>query len=134
MAICTWRSFQEAPAAEVLAVAIRCRAEAAMECSVQRLGAASSPRHGDGHDGEFGISSSRHAGLNTEPLDERRRRFVPVSRRKARANLRGLMPVRAAERVDGEVLVEMVAEPRLQVGDRGRRSALEQTKGAINAR
>src|SRR5437868_3942969 len=129
MAICTLGFLSGSPPAEVLAVAIGCRAEAAMERSVQRLGVPHTDSSGDGSDSEAGCLEQPPRGLDTKPLDEHCRRRTGLASEHACERARAHADPRR-QHVDAEVLVEMVAEPRLQVGDRGRRGALGAELGA----
>src|SRR5437660_7487431 len=129
MAICTLALPSGSPPAEVLAVAIGCRAETAVERSVQRLGVlhAAATRHG--RDGEIGCLEQLPRRLDTKPLDEGCRRRPGLASEDARERARAHTGPRR-QRLDTEVLVEMVAEPRLQLGDRSSRCALGAELGA----
>src|SRR2546429_6644964 len=129
MAICTWTVLSGSSPAEVLAVAIGCRAEATMERSVQRLGVLHADATSYGRDGEIGCLEQLPRCLDTKPLDEDCRRRPGFASEDARERARAHAGPRR-QRLDTEVLVEMVAEPRLQLGDRGRRGALGTELGA----
>jgi len=85
MAICTLTLLSGSPPAEVLAVAIGCRAETAMERSVQRLGVLDADATRHGRDGEVGCLEQLPRRLDSKPLDEGcRRRTGLASKRRAR--------------------------------------------------
>src|SRR5947208_16282889 len=115
MAICTLALLSGSPPAEVLAVAIGCGAEAAMKRSMQRLGVLHADTTGDGRDGEIGCLEQPPRCLDTKPLDEDCRRRPGFASEDAGERARAHADLRR-QRVDSEVLVEMVAEPRLQLG------------------
>src|SRR6266516_445523 len=129
MAICTVALLSGSPPAEVLAVAIGCRAETAMERSVQGLGVLYADAPGNGGDGEIGCLEQPPRGLDTKSLDEDRRRRAGLASEDARERTRAHAGPRR-QRLDAEVLVEVVAEPRLQLGDRSSRGALGAELGA----
>src|SRR6266480_7417609 len=88
MAICTLALLSGSPPAEVLAVAIGCRAETAVERSVQRRGVlrADATRHG--RDGEIGCLEQLPRRLDTKPLDEGCRRRPGLASEDARERAR----------------------------------------------
>src|SRR5437588_6935636 len=119
MAICMLAPLSGSPPAEVLAVAIGCGAETAMERSMQRLGVLHADATRDGRDGEIGCLEQPPCRLDTKPLEEHRGRRARLASEDAGERARAHADLRR-QRVDTEVLVEMVAEPRLQLGDRRR--------------
>src|SRR5690348_10551668 len=129
MAICTLAFLSGSPPAEVLAVAIGCGAETAMERAVQRLGVLHTDATRHGRDGEIGCLEQPPRRLDTKPLDEDRRRRAGLASEGA-CERAGAHAGARREVVDGEALVEVVAEPRLQLGDRGRGGALGAELGA----
>src|SRR5436305_5425197 len=129
MAICTLALLSRSPPAEMLAIAIGCRAQSARKRAMQRFRVlhADATRHGP--DGEISCLEQPPRRLDTKRLDEDRRRRAGLTPEGAGECARAhAAPPR--QRVNGEVLVEVIAEPRLELGDRRRGGALGAELGA----
>src|SRR5215211_3934837 len=129
MAICTLALLSGSQPTEMLAVAIGCRAKPAVKRAVQGLGVLDADAARDGRHGEIGRLEQAPGRLDPKLLDEGRRRRPglatehPCERARAHPD-----PLRQC--IYSEVLVEVVAEPGLQLGDRRRRGALGPQLGA----